>query len=716
LLNEIAKEQQSLLDYISKDFEISRGNPLPLGAALKRGGINLAVFSRNADSVSLVLFKQSNPKQIAEFPLDPRYHRTGDIWHILIKGLDANIEYGYRMDKHPNNEKQIHRFDPSCVLIDPYAKAISGGEVWGKISNENIDPIYYRHQRSLVINDDFDWGFDQPLKIPTSDTIIYELHVRGFTRHKSSNIKYPGTYAGLIEKIPYLKELGITAVELLPINEFSEIDTNRVNPRTGERLLNYWGYHSLGFFAPKASYASCPENGNQVREFKTMVKAFHENGIEVILDMVFNHTAEGDHNGPTLSFRGLDNSIYYLIDPHSGEYYNYSGCGNTLNCNHPVVRDLILECLRYWVMEMHVDGFRFDLASILGRGRDGSVLANPPLLERIAADPILSSAKLIAEAWDAAGLYQVGSFPSWGRWAEWNAKFRDHVRKFIKGDPGVVSELADCIMGSSNLYAHSGRTSYHSINFVTCHDGFTLADIVSYNEKHNEENGEDNRDGANDNNSWNCGVEGPAGDNPDADKINKLRQRQIRNFAALLLLSRGVPMILAGDESGRTQRGNNNAYCQDNEISWMDWDLAKKNKDLFRFFKLLIEFRKNHPALRFESLTTPEEILEYGVKWHGIMPDKPDWSYESRSFALQITENAASNPSESTEIYIAANAYWKPLIYFLPKLPKGKKWFRVVDTMRFSPYEICENNTESILKKQNRYKIGSRSVVVLIGK
>lgn len=715
MLNEITKEQ-SFLDYISNDFEVSRGHPLPLGADLKRGGINLAVFSSNADSVSVVLFEPSNHKPIAEFPLDPRFHRTGDIWHVLIKGLNSNIEYGYRMDKHPNDAKQIHRFDSSRILIDPYAKAISGGEVWGEINNRNSDSVFCRNLRSLVINDDFDWGFDQPLNIPIADTIIYELHVRGFTRHESSNTKYPGTYAGLIEKIPYLKELGITAVELLPINEFSELDTDRINPHTGERLLNYWGYHSLGFFAPKASYASCPENGNQVGEFKTMVKAFHENGIEIILDVVFNHTAEGDHQGPTLSFRGLDNIIYYLIDPHSGEYFNYTGCGNTLNCNHPVVRDMILECLRYWVMEMHVDGFRFDLASILGRGRDGSVLANPPLLERIAADPILSGAKLIAEAWDAAGLYQVGSFPSWGRWAEWNAKFRDNVRKFVKGDPGVVPELADCIMGSSNLYAHSGRTLYHSINFVTCHDGFTLADIVSYNEKHNEANGEDNRDGANDNNSWNCGFEGSVDDAPEADEINRLRLRQMKNFTALLLLSRGVPMILAGDELGRTQRGNNNAYCQDNEISWIDWEFAKKNQGLFRYFKLLIEFRKNHPALRFESITTPEGDINYSIKWHGTMPDNPDWSYESRSFVVQITENDAANPSDSNEIYIAANAYWEPLLLILPKLPETKKWYRVADTMRVSPHEICENNKESILKKQNRYKIGPRSVVVLIGK
>jgi len=433
------ESKPNLLEVIGDDFAITRGSPAPLGASIHKNGINFAVFSKHATSVTLVVFISGEHEPVAEIPLDPDLNRTGDIWHIFIQGLEPEIRYCFRANRQPNKNKKVHRFSKSHLLLDPYAKAFSGASKWGQTYQRNgsSKPTRTKNlRRGLVVKEDFDWQNDQPLNIALADSIIYELHIRGFTRHASSKVKSPGTFAGLIEKIPYLKDLGITAVELLPINEFEEIEGYRFSPKTSERLLNFWGYNSIGFFAPKASYAQDSENGNQVKEFKTLVKALHDAGIEVILDIVFNHTAEGNEHGPAYNFKGLDNSVYYIIDPKTGRYHNYSGCGNTLNCNHPVVRDMILDCLRYWVTEMHVDGFRFDLASILGRGQDGSVLANPPLIERIAHDPTLANTKLIAEAWDAAGLYQVGSFPAWGRWAEWNGKFRDDIRSFVIGEPG----------------------------------------------------------------------------------------------------------------------------------------------------------------------------------------------------------------------------------------------------------------------------------------
>lgn len=719
------RQNRNLLDIVSRDFEISRGGPLPLGAYQKRAGINFAVYSKNATSVVLVLFIPGDKKPIAEFPLDPRFNRTGDIWHAFIRGLECDIEYGYRVDQQLNLPKKTHYINSSDILVDPYARALSGGETWGKIADKSL----HRQYHSVITDDSFDWDFDQPLNIPLAETIIYELHVRGFSKHESSGVKYPGTYAGLIEKIPYLKELGITAVELLPINEFSEIDSNRINPLTGQPLLNYWGYNSINFFSPKASYAHENNYGRQIYEFKTMVKAFHEAGIEVILDMVFNHTAEGDFRGPTLSFRGLDNSTYYLISPETGDYFNYSGCGNTLNCNHPVVRDLILDCLRYWVTEMHVDGFRFDLASILGRGQDGSVLSNPPLLERIAADPILGKTKLIAEAWDAAGLYQVGTFPSYGRWAEWNGRFRDDIRKFVKGDLGMAEALANRLVGSPDIYKDHGQQSNQSINFVTCHDGFTLADLVSYNDKHNEANGEDSRDGANDNNSWNCGIEGASDGTKGSDQIEALRIQQVKNLAAILMVSRGVPMILGGDEFGRTQSGNNNAYCQDNELSWIDWHLVKKNSDLLRFFKLLIKFRKQYPILTdnlsksFKTESYESESDESGfdksgsdsIIWHGVEPFKPDWSYQSRCIALQITDPSSQKNSLS-DIYMAFNAYWKPIKFKLPELARNKNWYLKINTASDSPLDIFDNGDEIKIKNQKIFNIAPRSTLILLAK
>ncbi len=691
-------------------FVIERGSPIPLGATVKRKGINFAVFSSHATSVTLVIYKSGEEKPVAEFQLSPGYNKTGDVWHAFIHDLNPGVRCGYRMDRHRDDKKNTHRFNKDAVLIDPYAKALSGNSEWGKLyrrkgANNYAPPINVR--RSLIIEDDFDWGKDQPLNIPLSDSIIYELHIRGFTRHESSHVKYPGTFKGFIEKIPYLKELGITAVELLPINEFEEMDTDRINPETGERLLNFWGYHPISFFPPKASYAANSRSGAQVKEFKSLVKALHEAGIEVILDMVFNHTAEGDERGPTFCFRGIDNSIYYIIDQETGAYHNYSGCGNTLNCNHPVVRNMILDSLRYWVTEMHVDGFRFDLASILGRGQDGAVLSNPPVLERIAADPVLANTKLIAEAWDAAGLYQVGTFPNWGRWAEWNGKFRDDIRRFVRGDPGMVPSLTTRLVGSPDLYRGSGRAPSHSVNFVTCHDGFTLSDLVSYNTKHNIANGEDNEDGANENLSWNCGHDGPT----DSEEIHSLRLRQMKNFVTLLFFSHGVPMILAGDEVGRTQKGNNNAYCQDNGISWINWDFMKMNANLFRFFKVLITFRKKHPVLRPESFEGNSTDNPLKIAWHGVELNRPDLSWESRSIAMHLFGNGLDH-----DIYLIVNAYWEGLKFKLPKLRNEKKWYRFVDTMLNPPDDVTEVDNEIFCTNQRSYKVGTRTVVVLVGK
>lgn len=675
---------------------------MPLGAVPKPGGINFAIFSRHATSVTLVLWFADAEGPSLEVPLDPRLNRTGDIWHVLIHGLDASVQYCYRMGRDVYSEPQLHRFSPGMELLDPYAKSVmvqSGREA--------------SRRRALVESDAFDWGTDQPLNRPLADSIIYELHVRGFTQDSSSGTRWPGTYLGLTEKIPYLKELGVTAVELLPVQEFDETSFDRANPFTGERLVNFWGYDPVGLHAPKCSYASASTNpltGSRwgpVLEFKEMVKSFHAAGIEVILDVVFNHTAEGDEQGPTFSFRGIDNAIYYMLDKRTGAYLNYSGCGNTLNCNHPVVRDLILDALRYWVTEMHVDGFRFDLASILGRGQDGSVLVNPPLLERMSADPILANTKLIAEAWDAAGLYQVGTFPAWGRWAEWNGRFRDELRQFVKGDPGMVSALATRLCGSPDLYQGSQRQPYHSINFITCHDGFTLGDLVSFNNKHNEANGENNHDGTSNNLSWNCGAEGLT----DSSDILQLRRRQTKNFATLLLMAHGVPMILGGDELGRTQQGNNNSYCQDNGMSWIDWTLQETNADLFRFFKLLIAFRHGHPALRRVSFV-PLPCCPR-IEWHGVKQGQPDWSWDSRSLAMHLSREDESGAEN--HIYLIANAYWEPLTFELPVVPHHF-WFRFLDTKLASPEDISEQDGNDFPVQSDRYEVGPRSVVVLVAK
>ncbi len=702
-----SRARRDLLQVAGTDFAISRGHPEPFGASIKRGGINFAIFSKRATHVTLVVFPPDSDESILEVPLDPRVNRTGDVWHVFVQGLDPGVAYGFRMDMKPNPRPEVNRFNPDQPLLDPYSKALTGGGAWAETLHLRSLGENHLHRHSLVVDDDaFDWGQDQPLNIPLADSIIYELHVRGFTQHPSSKAANPGTFRGIIEKIPYLQRLGVTAVELMPVTEFEERDNPRVNPFTGQRVLNFWGYDPISFFAPKASYSSMTGNSSQVGEFKEMVKALHEAGIEVILDMVFNHTGEGDVRGPTWCFRGIDNLAYYIIDPVSGRYHNYSGCGNTLNCNHPVVRDMILDSLRYWVTEMHVDGFRFDLASILSRGRDGSPLADPPLLERIAADPVLADTKLIAEAWDAAGLYQVGSFPNWGRWAEWNGRFRDDLRRFVKGEEGMVEALALRLLGSPDLYHGDGRLPHHSINFVTAHDGFTLADLVAYNHKRNQANGEGNRDGSDANYSWNCGQEGPS----SSPAVIALRRRQVRNLAVLQMFSQGVPMLLAGDEMGRTQQGNNNAYCQDNEISWLDWGLLEKNADLFRFFRRLIEYRRRNPLLRVPRFEHDSDEIE--ASWHGAKRFRPDWTHHSHSLALHLIGKRWRR-----DVYLAANAHWEPHSFELPA-PRHEPlaWHRLVDTFLDPPHDIADRGQAARLQDQEHYQVEPRSVVVLVSR
>jgi glycogen operon protein len=544
-----------------------------------------------------------------------------------------------------------------------------------------------------LVADDFDWEGDVPPAVPLAETIIYELHVRGYTQHPSAGVRHPGTFLGLCEKIPYLKSLGVTAVELMPVLEFD--DHVHTHPTTGEVLCNYWGYSPLSYFAPRASYAA--RAGQQVREFKEMVRTFHRAGLEVILDVVYNHTCEGDEHGPTVSFRGLDNAVYYLLD-RDGRYYNFSGCGNTFNCNHPVARDLILDSLAYLVAELHVDGFRFDLAAILGRGAGGKVLEEPPLIQHIAEHPVLAGTKLIAEAWDAAGLSQMGKFPAWGRWAELNGWFRDDVRRFVRSEPGAAAAVAKRICGSLDLYGDSSRHPYHSVNFVTCHDGFTLNDLVSYNLKHNLANGENNRDGWDHNFSYNCGHEGPTTD----PHVNALRQRQMRNLLTLLFISQGVPFLLMGDEFGRTQRGNNNAYCQDNEIAWVDWDLAEKNAGLLRFTRMLIALRRRHFAL------TREQFVNR-VSWHGARVGDPDWTGQKRTLAFQIHGRHGK-----ADLYVLFNAHWEWQKFALPPCRSPWQWRRLVDTNLPAPEDIVEEKDAVAIRPADHYVAAPRSAVILI--
>jgi glycogen operon protein len=687
------------------NLKTARGRSLPLGATAVAEGVNFAVLCRHGTAVSLLLYPLEDGPPLAEIALDPSKNRTGNHWHILVAGLPPAFRYGWRV---AGPEGDGHRFDPAAILLDPAATAVSGGACWGQSREPD-----QRHtiRRSLFIRRAFNWQEDVPPRTPLEDSIIYELHVRGFTCHPTSGSARPGTFAGLTEKIPYLQELGVTAVELLPIHEFDENDCPFSNPFTGERLRNFWGYNSIAFAAPKASYASRGSQHDQVIEFREMVRAFHQAGIEVILDVVFNHTGEGNERGRTYSVRGLDNELYYLLAPE-GSYLNFSGCGNTVNCNHPIVRQLIMDCLRYWVADMHVDGLRFDLASVLGRDYLGNVLVEPPVVESIAEDGVLADTKLIAEPWDAAGLYQVGQFPYGRRWSEWNGQYRDDVRRFWRGEPGLAGNLATRLCGSADLYEQTGRSPYHSINFITSHDGFTLSDLVTYDHKHNEANGEENRDGLNENFSWNCGWEGPTRD----PKILAVRRRQARNLIATLLLSQGVPMLLAGDEFLRTQAGNNNAWCQDNETSWVDWTLAAQNKGFLRFVRELIALRKRHPALRrrrFLRGTGPTGSLEPDVTWHGIEPDEPDFSADSLWLAY-VLDGSQTGREPDEDFYVACNAGAEPLAFQIPRSPSGRLWRRVIDTAVDAPLDIIATEDGPRVPFLSPYPVEAHSLVVLI--
>jgi isoamylase len=690
------------------DYKLRPGRVFPFGATLVPGGVNFSIFSRNATDCTLVLFDKGESKPMVEIPF-PLEFRIGNVYSMIVFGLDfERIEYGYRMGG-PFDPKTGHRFDKTKILLDPYAKVVGGRDVWG--ATPDWDDIFQHRGRLLF--EDFDWESDRPLEIPMEDLVIYEMHVRSFTRHPSSGVKHKGTFAALAEKMDYLKELGVNCVELMPIYEFDEFENSRRHPQTDELLMNYWGYSTVNFYAPKAGYAASGKYGMQVDELKTMVKEFHRHGIEVMLDVVFNHTAEGNEFGPCISFRGVDNQTYYMLTP-DGYYYNFSGCGNTLNCNNPIVRNIVLDCLRYWASEYHIDGFRFDLASILGRDQWGAPLPNPPLLETLAFDPILAKCKLIAEAWDAGGLYQVGSFPAYGRWAEWNGKYRDGIRKFLKGEPGLAGDMAQRIQASPDLYSSRGPTV--SINFITCHDGFTLNDLVSYNGKHNEANGENNNDGANDNHSWNCGWEGPSAD----PHVNALRRRQIKNALAMLLTSQGVPMILMGDEAGHTQQGNNNTYCHDTELNWLDWSLLKQNADLLRFCKNCIAFRKRHPVLRGNRHLRNRDYVGSGypdISWHGTHAWNADWSGASRTLAFMLCgRHARGGTVQDNDIYVAMNMYWEGLPFELPALPAGKSWHVFANTGANPPEDCWEPGHEPRLSQPRQIWMGGRSVVILLSK
>jgi isoamylase len=656
-----------------------RGSPLPGGVTRLEEGINFAIFARHATRVTLVIDHWPKGASLAsrlEFDLDPAENRTGDMWHILLTTHQQNFSYGYRIDGPSDSSGKGQVYDYQKILIDPYSRALLPRK-WGDNAEYGQKPC------CRMIKQDFDWQNDLPLKTPLSETIIYELHIRGFTNDDSSGTGSSGTYLGLIEKIPYLKELGITAVELMPVTEFDENDTIFHNPDNGKRLKNFWGYNPVSFFAINSGYAVNPSRA--LDEFKSMVLALHQAGIEVFLDMVYNHTGEGGYDGTTSSFRGLDNPIYYLLGKES-EYLNFSGCGNTMNCNHPVVRDLIRESLRYWVTEMHIDGFRFDLASILGRDQQGNVLPNPPMIEVIGQDPVLRDTKMIAEAWDAAGLYQVGSFSTDARWGEWNGRFRDDVRSFMVGNDNTVTQLATRIAGSSDLYQASNRGPLSSINFVTSHDGFTLYDLVSYNKKHNQENGEANRDGDNHNISWNSGHEG----NGCSKQVEQLRFRRMKSLTVLLLLSQGVPMICAGDEFGRTQQGNNNAWCQDSPTSWLDWSLMETNKDFFRFFKKCIALRKKHTTFRREDFfqhtdAAPGNDNPPEIAWQYLTPGKQNWASDCHGLAFRLS--APAGGIDSNDFFIMLNGDRKNTLEFtVPELEeKGKSWYRIIDSAAKSP-------------------------------
>ena len=689
----VISEQLKPIDTVN-GFQIRPGFFREFGAVAIPGGVNFTIHTHGATSCELLLFHRKAEEPYAVIPF-PESYRIGFCYSMIVFDLDIEeFEYAYRLDG-PYDEKKGLRFDKNKILLDPYARAVTGQSQWGHVNNAQ------HGYRARVVQSNFDWGDQRHHSIPMEDLIIYELHVRGFTMDESSGVKHHGTFEGLREKIPYLKELGVNAVELMPIFEFDEMRDVRLIDEN--ELIDFWGYNPVSFFAPNTSYCSSMEYNREGLELKTLIKDLHDNGIEVILDVVFNHTAEGNEFGPCFSFKGFDNNIYYMLTP-DGHYYNFSGCGNTLNCNHPVVRDMILECLRYWVIEYRVDGFRFDLASILGRNDDGTPLSQPPLLRSLAFDSILGNVKLIAEAWDAGGLYQVGSFPSWKRWAEWNGRYRDDMRRFLKGDDFLAQTAAARITGSPDLYDPAYRGGNASINFLTCHDGFTLYDLYSYNQKHNEANGWGNTDGADDNNSWNCGVEGET----DDPAILALRKRLMKNACAVLLCSRGTPMFLSGDEFADTRYGNNNPYCQDNLISWLDWSLLKKNKDLFDFFQYMIQFRKDHPVIRKDL--EPSYLGVPAMSTHGLTPDETNFSGDSHVVCVRFAGYNETTQKEDL-VYLAVNSGWFPVTLTLPELPEHYEWKVAVNTGDPKCQFFHKNSMPTV---ESKIFLGERSVIIFV--
>lgn len=665
------------------------------GATALSDGVCFTIHSQGATSCELLLYEPyaKEPFAILKYPDN---YRIGNVFSMIVFDLDVeDFQYAFRLDG-PYDKKKGLLFDKHKPLLDPYAKAVVGQSEWGQ------KPDAFLGYRGRVVNNNFDWGITKPSIIPMEDLIIYEMHVRGFTKDASSGVAHPGTFHGIMEKIPYLKELGINAVELMPIFEFDEMRDHRVID--GRELLDYWGYNTVSFFAPNTSYASDREYNHVGTELKQLIKTLKENGIEVILDVVFNHTAEGNEDGPFFSFKGIDNNVYYMLTP-DGNYYNFSGCGNTVNCNHPVVQQMIVECLRYWVTTYRVDGFRFDLASILGRNEDGTPMDKPPLLQTLAFDPILGDVKLIAEAWDAGGLYQVGNFPSWKRWSEWNGKYRDDLRDFLKGGYWKAPEAALRISGSSDLYNPFERGTNASINFITCHDGFSLYDLYSYNHKHNEANGWNNTDGSDDNRSWNCGAEGDTKD----PLILKLRYRMIKNAFAVLMCSRGTPMFLSGDEFCDTRFGNNNPYCQDNLTSWLDWKLLDTHRDIFEFCKYMIHFRRNHPAIR-KSIAQSHCGFP-PISQHGATPWDDNFTQDSKIVCTMFAGHDEKQDFEDI-VYLAVNPYWESILIHLPKLPEPLQWHLAVDTS-LSDTGGCTFEKEQMSHVGNDYLIGARTVVVL---
>ncbi|MER3447996.1 MAG: glycogen debranching enzyme GlgX [Candidatus Dadabacteria bacterium] len=717
LIAMIKTPERILRDYMTdvcERTEVRVGDPLPLGTHESRGGVNFALFSRHASRVRLELFDHpgdSTPTRVID--LDPVCNRTGDVWHVWVEGIRPGQLYAYRMDG-PYQPREGHRFNFNKLLLDPFATAISQLPKWDFGPARGYDPsapepdlVYSEVDNTgamlkcVFTQEHFHWHDDRSPRHPWSKIVIYETHVRGLTINPNSGVEHPGTYRGLIEKIPYFKGLGVTAVELMPVQEFNENQMTGINPQTGNPLGNYWGYDPVAFFAPKASYCSSGGLGQQRLEFKEMVKAFHDQGIKVLIDVVFNHTAEGNELGPTLCFRGIDNAILYMLAEDKRYYKDYTGTGNTVNANHPIVQDYILTALRYWVAEMHVDGFRFDLAAVLGRDKAGNLLPNSPLLERIAEDVILRDVKIIAEAWDAAGAYKVGSF-SERRWAEWNDRYRDDVRRFWRGDNRMVGSFASRICGSADIFAKSGKGPECNINFITSHDGFTLNDLVSYRYKHNEANGRNNHDGMNENLSENYGIEGETED----AQVESVRKRQIKNFLLTLMISRGVPMLLGGDEFRRTQRGNNNAYCQDNETSWYDWSYLRKHQEIYRFTRGMIAFRRAHPVLSKEQFYTDAEI-----NWFNVDGALPNWfDPKANQLACMIYEG------EHGALYLMFNANTDAVDFVLPSAPSEGRWHLAVDTYRETPEDLSIEGEEPLLGNQQTYRVGPRSSAILVAR